>query len=115
MAAAAVQVAFFALMPGLHEGIAFAVALGFMLGAFGQIPITDYMIGKVATGAYRARAYGIRYVVTFTALAATLPLVGFVHETWGFDMLFRVLAGAALVIFLAVAQLPRRIPAPAAA
>ena len=29
---------------------ALAVALGFMLGAFGQIPINDYMIGRMATG-----------------------------------------------------------------
>jgi len=115
MAVAAIQVVFFSLMPGLTEGLALAVALGFMLGAFGQIPITDYMIGKVATGAFRARAYGARYVVTFTALAATLPLIAIVHERWGFDMLFRILAGAALVIFAAAVQLPRRLPAPAAA
>jgi MFS family permease len=115
MAAAAIQVVFFSLMPGLEEGLALAVALGFMLGAFGQIPITDYMIGKVASGAFRARAYGARYVVTFTALAATLPLIAVVHERWGFDTLFRILAAAALVIFAAVAQLPRRLPEPVGA
>jgi MFS family permease len=115
MAAAAIQVVFFSLMPGLEEGLALAVALGFMLGAFGQIPITDYMIGKVATGAFRARAYGARYVVTFTALAATLPLIAVVHERWGFDTLFQILAAAALVIFAAVAQLPRRLPEPVGA
>jgi hypothetical protein len=30
-------------------------ALGVMLGAFGQIPINDYMIGKMASGELRAR------------------------------------------------------------
>ena len=48
MGAAAVQLVFFALMPGSREGWALALALGFMLGAFGQIPINDYMIGKMA-------------------------------------------------------------------
>src|SRR5262249_17799197 len=81
---AAIQIGFFALMPGLHDGWALAAALGFMLGAFGQIPINDFMIGKMASGPARARIYGVRYVVSFTALAAALPLVGFVYESFGF-------------------------------
>jgi MFS family permease len=113
MGAAAIQVVFFALMAGLQDAWALAVALGFMLGAFGQIPINDYMIGRLATGPARARVYGVRYVVSFTALAASLPLIAFVYETWGFDTLFRVLAGAALVILIGVAFLPRRMPATA--
>jgi MFS family permease len=96
MSVAAIQVAFFSLMPGLSDGLALAVALGFMLGAFGQIPINDYMIGKMATGEFRARIYGVRYVVSFTALAAALPLIAFVYEGFGFDTLFRVLTAAAL-------------------
>ena len=115
MTAAAMQIVFFALMPGLHDGFALAVAVGFMLGAFGQIPINDFMIGKMASGEARARVYGVRYVVSFTALAAALPLISIVYETWGFDMLFRVLSGAALVVFVAVTGLPARLPAPAVA
>jgi hypothetical protein len=102
-------------MPGLADGLALVVAFGFMLGAFGQIPINDYMIGKMASGAFRARIYGVRYVVSFSVLAATLPLIAIVHDNWGFDTLFRVLAGAALVILVAVAILPRRLPTPEAA
>jgi MFS family permease len=112
MTVAALQVVFFGLMPGLHDGLALAVALGFMLGAFGQIPINDYMIGKMASGELRARVYGVRYVVSFTALAAALPLIAFVYERWGFDTLFRILAVAAAVILCAVALLPRRLPTP---
>ena len=117
MAAAAMQIIFFSLMPGLTDGVAFAVALGFMLGAFGQIPINDYMIGKMASGPFRARIYGVRYVVSFSVLALALPLIAFVYDNWGFDMLFRILAGTAVVIFIAVACLPRRLPTaePAAA
>jgi MFS family permease len=113
MGAAAVQIVFFALMAGQREGWAIATALGFMLGAFGQIPINDYMIGRLASGSARARVYGVRYVVSFSALAAALPLIAFVHENWGFDTLFVILAGAAAVIFIAVACLPRRLPAAA--
>jgi MFS family permease len=112
MVVATIQLVFFSIMPGLTDGIAFAVALGFMLGAFGQIPINDYMIGKAASGAYRARIYGVRYVVSFTVLAATLPLIAFVYQNWGFDTLFRILAGAAIVILAAVAILPKKLPTP---
>ncbi len=115
MVVAVLQIVFFSAMPGLHDGVALAAALGFMLGAFGQIPINDYMIGKMASGPFRARIYAVRYVVSFTVLAATLPLIAIVHGTWGFDTLFRILAVAALVILAAVAILPRRLPTPQAA
>jgi MFS family permease len=110
MGAAAVQLVFFALMVGSREGWALALALGFMLGAFGQIPINDFMIGKMESGGARARIYGIRYVVSFTALAAALPLISLIYERWGFDTLFYVLAAAAAVIFALVTCLPRKMP-----
>lgn len=112
MVVASIQIVFFALMPGLTDGIALAVAFGFMLGAFGQIPINDYMIGKTASGAYRARIYGVRYVVSFTVLAASLPMIAFVYENWGFDTLFLILAGAGIVILGAVFTLPKKLPEP---
>jgi MFS family permease len=115
MGAAAVQLVFFGLMAGSREGWALILALGFMLGAFGQIPINDFMIGKMASGAARARVYGIRYVVSFTALAAALPLIAFVYERWGFDTLFYVLSAAATVIFVLVSCLPRKTPVASAA
>lgn len=110
MVVAAIQVVFFALMPGLEDALALAVALGFMLGAFGQIPISDFMIGKMASGAFRARAYAVRYVVSFTVLASSLPMIAFVHSNWGFDALFLILAVAAAIIFAVVTLLPRQMP-----
>ena len=112
MVVAAIQIVFFAMMPGLMDGYALAVAFGFMLGAFGQIPINDYMIGKTASGAYRARIYGVRYVVSFTVLAASLPMIAFVYDNWGFDTLFWILAAASIVIMCAVLSLPKQLPQP---
>jgi MFS family permease len=112
--AAALQVVFFAVMPGLVDWWALLCAMAFMLAAFGQIPINDYMIGRLAEGEWRARVYGARYVVSFTALAATLPLIAFVYENWGFDALFRVLAVSAAIILCAVIMLPQRLPEPSA-
>jgi MFS family permease len=110
IAAAVLQVAFFAAMPGLVDWAALACALVFMLAAFGQIPINDYLIGRLADGEYRARIYGVRYVVSFSVLAASLPLISFVYQSWGFDALFRVLAVSAAVILAAVILLPRKLP-----
>jgi MFS family permease len=110
MGAALLQLIFFAMMPGFRDWQALAIALGFMLGAFGQIPINDYMIGKMAKSELRATVYGVRYVVSFTALAAALPLIAWVHGAYGFDTLFRILALAAAAILAAVALLPSRIP-----
>jgi MFS family permease len=110
MGAAILQVVFFALMPGLSDWAALAVALGFMLGAFGQIPINDYMIGRMAKSELRASIYGVRYVISFLVLGAALPLIGWVHGRWGFDTLFMLLSGIAAVIFAAVSLLPRQLP-----
>ncbi len=115
MVVAAIQVVFFSIMPGLQDWSALAIALGFMLGAFGQIPINDYMIGKMARSELRATIYGVRYIVSFSVLAAALPLIAYIHGHYGFDMLFRVLAGAAAVIFMAVTLLPDTIAEPDAA
>ena len=114
MGIALLQAVFFAIMPGLSDWSAMAVALGFMLGTFGQIPINDYMIGRVADPTKRASIYGVRFIVSFTALALALPLVAWVHRNWGFDVLFQILAVSATCIFLAAALLPRALPQPAA-
>ena len=111
LAVALIQMVFFALMPFVADGWALAVALGFMLGAFGQIPINDYMIGKMAAGPVRARMYGVRYVVSFTVLAAALPLIAFVHDVWGFDRLFTILSVTAFLTLIIVSRLPRTLPA----
>ena len=112
IAVAAIQTAFFALMPGQWNWAALAVALGFMIGAFGQVPINDYMVGKMASGEFRARVFGARYVVSFMSLALSLPLIGMVHQRWGFDVLFWMLAACAAIVLCAAAMLLARIPAP---
>jgi MFS family permease len=110
MGAASLQMLFFALMPGLTDWAALVCSAAFMLAAFGQIPINDYMIGRLAAGPWRARIYGVRYVVSFTVLALSLPLIAMIYDRFGFDMLFRVLSACAAVILAAVALLPQRLP-----
>jgi len=53
--------------------------------------------------------------VSFTALAAALPLISIIYERWGFDTLFYVLAASAAVILVLVSGLPRKMPVASAA
>lgn len=107
----AAQAVFFAMMPGLTDWAALAVAFAFMLAVFGQIPINDVLMGRIAASEWRSRAFAARYIVTFSALAATIPLIAWVHANYGFDMLFMLLTAGGLAILGAVIMLPSAIPA----
>ena len=99
---ALIQLTFFILFVDQYNWIALFVALMFMLGAFGQIPINDYMIGKMAKSDFRARVYAVRYVISFAVWVVVVPLISFVHLNYGFDYLFYILAMCALSIIVAV-------------
>jgi len=103
---ALLQASFFLLMTHLSGLASLLVAIGFMLAVFGQIPINDVLVGRLARSEWRSRAFALRYIVTFSVSASAVPLIAWIHGTWNFDMLFRLLAAAALLIFLAVMLLP---------
>jgi MFS family permease len=100
------QAGFFIAMTHLSGTASLLVAIGFMLAVFGQIPINDVLVGRIARSEWRSRAYALRYIVTFTVSATAVPLIAWVHGGWGFGALFRVLTAAALLIFAAVLLLP---------
>ncbi len=108
--AALVQTIFFGLMPGLFGWPALIVAFCFMLGAFGQVPINDYLIGRMAKSELRAQVYGARYVLSFSVMSVSIPFIAWVYANWGFDRLFIILSACAAAILLAVTLLPRRMP-----
>ena len=103
---AAIQVVFFALMVGATGSVALAVGAVFMLAVFGQIPINDVLIGRITRSEWRSRVFGLRYIVTFSVSASSIPLIAWIYALWGFDALFWVLTVAALTILVAVALLP---------
>ena len=105
---AGLQAAFFAVMYQLTGVAALVVAVGFMLVVFGQIPINDVLIGRITKTEWRSRVYSLRYIVTFSVSASTLPLIAWIHGSWGFERLFVVMAVAAAAILAAVLVLPRR-------
>ena len=103
---AAAQVLCFAAMVSLDGVPALVVAVLFMLLVFGEIPITDVLVGRVATGAWRSRAYALNYLVGFGVSASALPVIAGLHEYAGFDAMFVMLAVLAGLICIAVLFLP---------
>ena len=109
---AALQALFFTVMIQLEGVTALLVSIAFMLVVFGQIPINDVLLGRVVRSEWRSRAYALRYLVTFSVMASAVPFIAWIHQHWGFDRLFAVLAFAAVCILLAVLLLPgARLPA----
>ena len=104
---AGLQAVFFAVMYRLTGVAALVVAVAFMLVVFGQIPINDVLIGRITKGEWRSRVYFLRYIVTFSVMASTLPVIAGIHAGWGFGALFVVMAIAASGTFAAVLMLPR--------
>jgi len=104
---AILQAVFFAIMVKLTGMPALLVAIAFMLVVFGQIPINDVLVGRIAKSEWRSRAFSLRYIVTFSVMASAVPLIAWVHGSWGFDALFGILSVAALLIFSAVLLLPK--------
>lgn len=105
-AVALLQVVFFFIMTNVSGLATLLIAIGFMLVVFGQIPINDVLIGRVARNEWRSRAYAVRYIVTFTVMASAVPFIAWVHGSWGFSRLFLLLGLAASLIFAAIFFLP---------
>jgi hypothetical protein len=90
-----------------------ACAVVMMFFVFGQIPINDAMIARYTAEAWRARAYAVRYVVSFSASALAVPLIAGVYgRTGDFAPLFAILAVLAAITFAAALAFPGVRPAP---
>ncbi len=84
------------------------VAVLMMLVVFGQVPVNDAIIARCTADAYRARAYAVRYFVSFGASAVAVPLIAFLRAyTGGFQQVFEVLAALAICMLAAALGFPR--------
>jgi MFS family permease len=92
-----------------------AVAIGMMFFVFGQIPINDAMIARYTAEEWRARAYALRYVMSFAGSATAVPIVAWVYSTYGdFQPLYAFLAALAALVFAFALAFPgeRAVPRP---
>lgn len=80
-----------------------------MVAIFGQVTVNDAMIARYTADEWRARAFSVRYFMSFAAAATAVPMVAGLHEkTGGFTTTFLVLAVGGLVIFLSALAFPMR-------
>ena len=114
MSVAALQITFFAIAIGAYGTLAMVAAVGYMVAAFGQIPINDVLIGRISTPEMRSRLLAIRYTITILVMATTVPVIAWIHANYGFALLFKVLMTASLAIFILVYTLPLAIVDPEA-
>jgi MFS family permease len=109
----AVQVPLLLLAGTAHGLPLLFVAVPLLLCVFGQIPITDWLVGRHASAAWRSRVLALKYVLVLGVSALAVPLVATLHATGGgFAVLFVILAGAIGVVTVAALALPGGAPAP---
>lgn len=103
---ALIQIAGFLVMINATGMLALITAAVFMLAVFGQIPINDVLIGRIAATTWRSRILGIRYTINITVMSLTLPLISVIYRDHGFSRLFMILSLAACAIAALVTMLP---------
>ena len=86
--------------------IAVLAALVFVV--FGQISFNDAMVARYSDAEWRARVYGVRYLLSFGVAATAIPLVAGMHARGGFTGLFEVLAVCGTLVALGAALFPYR-------
>jgi MFS family permease len=89
------------------------VAIGIIMGLFGQITVNDAMVGKYTSEEWRSRAFAVRYFVGFTAAGASVGLVAWLYEQGGFITVLHAFGALCLLVIVAALILPTEIKAPA--
>lgn len=95
------------------DGWLLAIMAGAMMFCvFGQVPVHDAIIARHIAVEYRARAYALRYFVSFSASACAIPAVAASSARGMFAELLTVLTVLTAIAFVVAMRLPGAIPAP---
>jgi MFS family permease len=86
------------------------VAIGIIIGLFGQITVNEAIVGKYTSEEWRSRAYAVRFFVGFTAAGASIGLVSWLYEQGGFIMMLHAFAGLSVLVIVAALILPPELP-----
>jgi MFS family permease len=104
-----IQIPMLALAASSHNWAMIGVGVMMMVGVFGQIPITDFIIAKYTASDWRARMYSLKYTLSFCVSITAVPLVANLRDnTGGFDMVFYTLSGLAVLVLCAALVVPVR-------
>jgi MFS family permease len=86
------------------------VAIGIIIGLFGQITVNEAIVGKYTSEEWRSRAYAVRYFVGFSAAGASVGLVAWLYEQGGFIMMLHSFAALSVLVIVAALILPPELP-----
>jgi hypothetical protein len=64
------------------------------------------MVGKYTADEWRARAYAVRYFIGFTAAAAAVGMIAWLHELGGFALTLKVFAALCVLIVVSALMFP---------
>ena len=101
---------FLYLAASLSNGSLIVVAIGIVMGLFGQITVNDAMVGKYTSEEWRSRAFAVRYFVGFSAAGASIGLVAWLYEKGGFLTMLHAFSALCLLVIVAALILPRETP-----
>jgi hypothetical protein len=65
------------------------------------------LISRITQNQWWSRDYDLRYIVTFSVMTSSFPIIAVIDARWGFDGLSKVLSAAAACVFISVSMLPR--------
>lgn len=82
------------------------VAIGIVIGLFGQVTVNDAMVGRCTSDAWRGRAYAVRYFVGFTAAGASVGLVAWLHDRGGFTLMLQALGALCVLVIVGALVFP---------
>ena len=78
-----------------------------MLLVFGEIPISDTLVARYSSAAWRARLYALKYILSLGVSAAAVPMVALMHQPdRGFGAMFVLLAVFMAVVTASALALP---------
>ncbi len=100
------QAPLFALAAYSDGWLLFALAIGFMIAAFGAIPFTDAMIVRYIDDRLRSRVAGVRLAVSFGISSLAVYLLGPVVKASGFAALLLTMAAISACTAIFVSFLP---------
>jgi MFS family permease len=89
-----------------------------LLLVFGEIPVSDWLIGRHVSGAWQSRIFAVNYLFSLGVSMLAFPLIAALYQLTGnFEILFWVLAICAAAVLAAAIALPNgrpaSVPAPA--
>ncbi len=89
------------------SGIPIVLASVLMMALiFGEIPIHDTIVTRYTRAAWRGRVFAVKFVLALLVAAVVPRLIGSLHDNYGLDVLFYVLAAAAAGVALSALILP---------